>query len=125
MNWKQKLTSRKFWTAIASFVALLVLAFGGAQATATQVTAIIMAGASVIAYIVGEGLVDAASAGAQTIVCNTPAAGQQAATPPNALVVAKTDLAAPTGTAQAAAVMQNTAEPPESRAAVSNAHSAV
>lgn len=63
INWKQKLTSRKFWAAVASFVTLLILAFGGQQAVATQVTEIIMAGAAVIAYIIGEGLVDAAGAG--------------------------------------------------------------
>ena len=67
MDWKAKLTSRKFWAALASFVAMLVVAFGGSQETATQVTPLIMAGATVIAYIVGEGLVDAASAGADNI----------------------------------------------------------
>ena len=67
INWKAKLTSRKFWTAIASFVALLIVAMGGTQNQAAQITAIIMAGATVAAYIVGEGLVDSASAGATTI----------------------------------------------------------
>ena len=61
MDWKRKLTSRKFWVAIASFVSMLVVAFGGSQEIATQITALIIAGASVIAYVVGEGLVDAAS----------------------------------------------------------------
>ncbi|MCI1965902.1 MAG: hypothetical protein LKJ17_07200 [Oscillospiraceae bacterium] len=61
MNWKKKLTSRKLWAAVASFVTLLVVALGGGQEQATQVTAIIMAGATVVAYIVGEGLVDAAA----------------------------------------------------------------
>lgn len=62
MDWKSKLTSRKFWAAIAEFVTMLIIALGGAQETATQITALIMAGAAVIAYIVGEGLIDAASA---------------------------------------------------------------
>jgi uncharacterized membrane protein len=66
INWKTKLTSRKFWAAIASFVAVLVVVFGGNQAQATEITAIIMAGATVVAYIVGEGLVDAAAAGTKT-----------------------------------------------------------
>lgn len=60
IDWKAKLTSRKFWAAIAQFIAMLVVAFKGTQETATQITAIIMAGASVIAYIIGEGLIDAA-----------------------------------------------------------------
>ena len=62
IDWKAKLTSRKFWAAIASFVGMLIVAFHGTQETATQVTAIIMAGASVVAYIIGEGLIDAAGA---------------------------------------------------------------
>ncbi len=63
INWKRKLTSRKFWTAIGSFVSMLIIALGGAETVATQVTALIMAGASVIAYIIGEGLADAGNAG--------------------------------------------------------------
>ena len=61
INWMKKLTSRKLWTAVASFVSMMIVATGGAENTATQVTAIIMAGASVIAYIIGEGLADAAN----------------------------------------------------------------
>lgn len=63
IDWKRKLTSRKFWTAIGSFVSMLIIALGGAEEIATQVTALIMAGASVIAYIIGEGLADAGNAG--------------------------------------------------------------
>ena len=62
IDWKQKLTSRKFWAAIGQFVTMLIIAFGGNQEIATQVTALIMAGAAVIAYIIGEGLIDAAHA---------------------------------------------------------------
>ena len=61
INWMKKLTSRKLWTAVASFVSMMIVATGGAENTATQVTAIIMAGASVIAYVIGEGLTDAAN----------------------------------------------------------------
>jgi len=63
VDWKSKLTSRKFWVAVAEFVTMLIIAFHGTQETATQVAALIMAGAAVIAYIIGEGLVDAAGAG--------------------------------------------------------------
>lgn len=63
IDWKRKLTSRKFWAAIGSFVSMLIIALGGAEQVATQVTALIMAGASVIAYIIGEGLADAGNAG--------------------------------------------------------------
>ena len=61
INWVKKLTSRKLWTAVASFVSMMILATCAAEKTATQVTALIMAGASVIAYIIGEGLTDAAN----------------------------------------------------------------
>lgn len=66
IDWVSKLTSRKFWVAIAGLVSGLIIFFGGAEATATQVTALIMSAASVVAYILGEGLIDAA--GAQTLV---------------------------------------------------------
>lgn len=61
INWKRKLTSRKLWTAVASFVSMMIVATGGTDNTATQVTALIMAGASVVAYIIGEGLTDVAN----------------------------------------------------------------
>lgn len=59
IDWKSKLTSRKFWAAIIGFVTPMLLAFGVADETVTQVAGIIMAGATAIAYIIGEGLVDA------------------------------------------------------------------
>ena len=61
IDWTRKLTSRKFWVAVADFVVMLLIAFGVAETEAMQISAIIMAGAGVIAYIVGEGLTDAAS----------------------------------------------------------------
>ena len=62
IDWKRKLTSRKLWLAIASFVSMMIVAFGGAESEATQVSALIMAGATVVAYIIGEGLSDANNA---------------------------------------------------------------
>ncbi len=58
IDWKRKLTSRKFWAAVAGFVSMLMIFFGKDAGTAQQITALIMAGASLIAYIVGEGLAD-------------------------------------------------------------------
>ena len=58
----RKLTSRKLWIAVSEFVSMLVIALGVAEDTATQVAALIMAGAGAIAYIVGEGLADAGHA---------------------------------------------------------------
>ena len=62
-NWKQKLTSRKFWIAVVGFVTPLLLAFGVAEETTTQVASIIMAGASAVAYVIGEGFVDSKKGG--------------------------------------------------------------
>lgn len=64
----RKITSRKLWLAVAEFVAMLIVFFGGSQETATQITALIMGGAGVVAYIVAEGLTDAAKAGSGEIV---------------------------------------------------------
>lgn len=61
INWVRKLTSRKFWAAVASFVSMMIIATGGTKGTAEQVTALIMAGASIVAYIIAEGLTDAAN----------------------------------------------------------------
>lgn len=63
INWARKLTSRKFWLSIASFVSMLVVALGGAESTGTQVAALIMAGATVVGYVIGEGLADAGNNG--------------------------------------------------------------
>ena len=58
----RKLTSRKLWVAVSAFVSMLIIALGVAENTATQVAALIMAGAEAIAYIVGEGMADAGHA---------------------------------------------------------------
>ncbi len=61
IDWKRKLTSRKLWIAVAGFAAGLILAFGGSDSAAKTVTGCIMSGASVVGYILGEGLTDAAA----------------------------------------------------------------
>ena len=64
MNWKTKLTSRKFWAAVINFITQLLIAFKVSDSEVAQVAAVVMAGAGVIAYIIGEGLADAAGASA-------------------------------------------------------------
>lgn len=64
-DWKRKLTSRKFWMALASFVSMLIIACGGTNDTASQIVSLIMAGAAVVAYVIGEGMADAAYNAAQ------------------------------------------------------------
>jgi uncharacterized membrane protein len=62
IDWKRKLTSRKFWIAVVGLVSGLLMAFKVDGQTVETVSGCIMAGASVIAYIIGEGLADAAGA---------------------------------------------------------------
>ena len=59
-NWKDKLTSRKLWLAIAGFVTMLIIYCTGDTEKAERVSALIMAGATVIGYMLSEGLTDAA-----------------------------------------------------------------
>lgn len=61
IDWVKKLTSRKLWLAVAGLVSGLVLAFNGSAEVAETVSGCIMAGASVVGYILGEGLTDAAA----------------------------------------------------------------
>lgn len=61
IDWRRKLTSRKLWVSIAAFVSLLMVALGCSENEAAQVSALIMAGATVIGYVIGEGLVDASN----------------------------------------------------------------
>ena len=68
INWKSKVTSRKFWMAVVAFITPLLLSFGLSESTVTQIVAIIMAGADVLAYIIAEGMVDAAGKDATTSI---------------------------------------------------------
>ena len=64
----RKLTSRKFWAAVVAFVTGLLIYFGKTTEQANQVAALIMSGAAVVAYIIGEGLADAAGASGDTYI---------------------------------------------------------
>lgn len=55
----RKLTSRKFWMAVAGFVSGLIVALGESAATAETISGLIMSGASVLGYLLAEGLADA------------------------------------------------------------------
>lgn len=54
----QKLTSRKLWMAVALFVSGLITAFGGEGERAEMVSGSIMQLASVVGYLLAEGLTD-------------------------------------------------------------------
>lgn len=58
IDWVRKLTSRKLWVSVAGFVTGLMIYMGHTEAEASQVAALILSGASVLAYCIGEGLAD-------------------------------------------------------------------
>ena len=78
VNWKQKLTSRKFWAAVIGFITAMMVAFGVNDLTIEQVVAMITAASTLIAYIIGEGMVDAARINAaETTTATTESEGEK------------------------------------------------
>ena len=59
IDWKRKLTSRKFWMAVIGLVGGILLAFKVDAETVETISGVIMSAASVVAYIIGEGMADA------------------------------------------------------------------
>jgi len=68
IDWKAKLTSRKFWLSIAGFVTGLVAFVQHPTSDAQAISGLIMAFGSVVAYVIGEGLADAAGAKANGVI---------------------------------------------------------
>ena len=62
MNIKSRLTSRKFWVAVAGLVVGILALFDVDADTTQQISGVVMSLGSVIAYIAGEGFVDASAA---------------------------------------------------------------
>jgi hypothetical protein len=73
IDWKAKLTSRKFWAAIIGFITSILVVFNVDAMTIEQVVALISASSTVIAYIIGEGIVDAARANVEAAKINLEA----------------------------------------------------
>lgn len=67
-DWIRKLTSRKFWMALAGFIAGVIGFVKSPSGTPDAITSLVMSFGSVVAYIVGEGLADAAGAQADIVV---------------------------------------------------------
>ncbi|MBQ4140105.1 MAG: hypothetical protein IJD70_02105 [Clostridia bacterium] len=61
INWKQKLSSRKFWAALTGFVGAVAVVCGAGESVIAEVSAIISAAGVLIAYILGESMVDSAA----------------------------------------------------------------
>ena len=60
IDWKAKLSSRKFWAGLAGFITPLLVMFSVDESTITTVTAIITSCGTLIAYIFSEGFIDKA-----------------------------------------------------------------
>lgn len=58
INWKQKLSSRKFWALIAAVAVSCLAAFGVGAETAQTITGVISAVGACAVYILAEGAVD-------------------------------------------------------------------
>jgi hypothetical protein len=71
IDWKSKLTSRKFWAAVTGFVSAILVAFNVNNLTIEQVVSIISACSVLIAYIIGEGLVDSARVSSSDTTTNS------------------------------------------------------
>lgn len=62
IDWKRKLSSRKFWAMLGGFVAAVMAFLGASDTAVTQVVSILSAAGVIIAYIFAEGFTDAAYA---------------------------------------------------------------
>lgn len=67
IDWKSKLTSRKFWMAVIGLISGILLAFKVDAQTVETISGVVLSAGSVIAYIIGEGLADAAGAANSTM----------------------------------------------------------
>lgn len=59
MNWKEKLTSRKLWAAIAGVIAGVAMVFGLDEGVINTVAGAVVSVASIVTYIITEGKIDA------------------------------------------------------------------
>ena len=60
VDWKRKLTSRKFWVAVAGIVSGLILIFGGEEEIAKTASGVILEAFSILGYMLAESKADAA-----------------------------------------------------------------
>ena len=66
IDWVTKLSSRKFWAAVTGFLTALLTIFEVDNLTIEQIIGLVSALSVLIAYIIGEGMVDSARASAGT-----------------------------------------------------------
>ncbi len=62
IDWKKKLASRKFWSALIGVAVSLCAIFGVGDMTTGQISGVISAAGVLVAYILTEGYLDAKNA---------------------------------------------------------------
>lgn len=63
IDWKRKLSSRKFWALLAALATSVLAASGAGESVTLQVTGVIGAVGACVAYILAEGYADGSSGG--------------------------------------------------------------
>lgn len=65
IDWKRKLTSRKFWAMIAGIITGLLIYFNSPDRSPEKLASVIEIGCSLAAYIFGEAIADMGNSGNQ------------------------------------------------------------
>lgn len=58
IDWKRKLSSRKFWALIAGFVAGIIVFVKSPERSPEAVGGLVVMLGSIVSYVIGEGLAD-------------------------------------------------------------------
>jgi hypothetical protein len=74
INWRYKLSSRKFWALLIGFIVPLMTALNFTENQIAQAASLVMSGAAVVAYILGESWVDSARESSDLYINGKPAA---------------------------------------------------
>ncbi len=61
INWKRKLSSRKFWAAVSGVIISVMVAFGADAGSQEKVTGVIAATGTLAIYMLAEGGADKAA----------------------------------------------------------------
>ncbi len=62
IDWRRKLTSRKWWMSVAGMITGIIVIISGDKNIANTVSGAVMTAAAVVAYTLAEGFTDAANA---------------------------------------------------------------
>ena len=59
MNWKKKLSSRKFWAGVVGLITPILILLNVPESEIVTISALILSCGTLVAYIISEGYVDA------------------------------------------------------------------